>query len=246
VDARPTGRLPTGLPEPDYRAGGITTDAFDEIMDAGVDDDDAIQWVKENDWFADNYDRGVTAVRVKKLLDHLMRSGHWGPFEHPQATVAIENVSRVLMAQLTRHRHFTFDVMSLRYVDVDGDPRDICHVPHADDLEISRDGTHDVLPQTIQQKMAESYQRSIVDYRDLIDTGVPPEEARKVLPMGTKVNVVMSGNARAWMHILNVRTKADVQGETRRCANAIFDELQNWMEYTFSAYDDMLPMELGP
>lgn len=197
----------------DYRTDGVIDHSYEEIMGENTQED---------------------------LLDHLMRSGHWGPFEHPQAVVAIEGVTRVMMAQITRHRQFSFDVMSLRYVDVDDD---VCQVPT--DLEVSRDGVHDV-PEKAQQMIAESYERSVEDYRELIDDGVPAEEARKVLPMGTKVNIVMSGNARAWMHILKVRTKADVQGETRRVADAIFDELGGWMPYTFEKYAEMLPMELGP
>lgn len=205
----------------DYRSDGVIGQSYEEVMaDAEGDTED--------------------------LLDHLMRSGHWGPFEHPQASVAIEGVSRVMMAQITRHRHFTFDIMSLRYVDVDGGPRDVCYVPVAEDLEVSRGGEHDVLPQEIQQQMTESYERSIEDYRALLDAGCPAEEARRVLPLGTRVNIVMSGNARAWMHALKVRTKADVQGETRETADAIFDVLKGWMPHTFEQYDEMLPMELGP
>ena len=62
--------------------------------------------------------------------------------------------------------------------------------------------------------------------------------------MGIKTNIVMSGNARAWMHILHVRRKADVQGETRRCAEAIFEELKEWMPYTFERYDEMQGKQL--
>lgn len=205
----------------DYRSDGVIGQSHDEIM-ASADGD------------------------TEDLLDHLMRSGHWGPFEHPQATIAIEGVSRVMMAQITRHRHFTFDIMSLRYVDVDGVPRDVCYVPPAEDLQASRGGTHDVAPDPARKRIVESYERSIEDYRELLDTGCPPEEARRVLPLGTRVNIVMSGNARAWMHALKVRTKADVQAETRKTAEGIFDELRQWMPHTFERYDEMLPMELGP
>ena len=42
------------------------------------------------------------------ICDRLMKHGHYGPLEHPQATFHVEGVSRSLMAQLTRHRHATF------------------------------------------------------------------------------------------------------------------------------------------
>jgi len=48
-----------------------------------------------------------------------MQPGHYGPFEHPSATFAAEGMSRACMAQLTRHRHVSFDVQSMRYVAFD-------------------------------------------------------------------------------------------------------------------------------
>lgn len=230
----------------DYRSDGIIGDSFDDVMDS-IEPKESYLENSDYDALTQMPEQARLEAKQRTLIDHLMRSGHWGPFEHPQATIAVEGATRVMMAQITRHRHFTFDIMSLRYVDVDGGPRDVCAVPQVEDLEVSRDGVHDdFVPQNVQQRMAESYRQSITDYRQLVDDGVPAEEARKVLPMGTKVNIVMSGNARAWMHILKVRTKADVQGETRRAAEAIFNELENWMPYVFEQYDEMLPMELGP
>lgn len=239
----------------DYMNDGVIDKSFKEVMsDASVDEsfvhpvaDDLEYPAPENvdpDPFEDLALDIQLEVKKRTLLKHLMSDGHWGPFEHPTATVAIEGATRTAMAQLARHRHFTFDIMSLRYVQPDGD---IAATPTEDDLEISREGVHDIDPHVIQGKIQDSYDDSVRDYETLVEHDVPKEEARKVLPMGTKVNIVMSSNARAWMHLLNIRGKANVQGEARRIAQSLMDEMKDWMPFTFEYYDEeVLPLQLNP
>lgn len=226
----------------DYRADGLIGHSFGEIMgdiDANVDVG------------TQHTSRTVhTESQMRTLIDHLIDHGHWGPFEHPQAVVAIEGVTRVVTHQIVRHRHFSYDQQSLRYVGVeDTDSIDeTFHVPEFSEIEVDREGVHQIEnPDGVEAEFRDSYEHAIEHYRRLLDRDVPKEIARKVLPMGIKTNIVMSGNARAWMHVLNVRTKANVQGETRECADAIFDELAEWMPYTFQKYDDeVLPLKLNP
>ena len=53
-----------------------------------------------------------TADFIKMLVD----MGHESPIEHASFTFGIENVSRALLAQITRHRIASFSVQSQRYV----------------------------------------------------------------------------------------------------------------------------------
>ncbi|MDY7081816.1 MAG: FAD-dependent thymidylate synthase, partial [Halobacteria archaeon] len=77
------------------------------------------------EWIGDRSFEGVMesvegdTIEEKKetLIKHLMRRGHYGPFEHPHATFSVKGVSRITMAQITRHRHATFDIQSLRYTE---------------------------------------------------------------------------------------------------------------------------------
>ena len=50
------------------------------------------------------------------FLERIMQSGHLSVLEHAVFTFAVEGVSRVLLAQLTRHRIASFSVQSQRYV----------------------------------------------------------------------------------------------------------------------------------
>ena len=50
------------------------------------------------------------------FIERLMNMGHESILEHVTFTFGIQGVSRVLLAQLTRHRIASFSVQSQRYV----------------------------------------------------------------------------------------------------------------------------------
>ena len=52
-----------------------------------------------------------------KLISYLIRNKHWSPFEHSLMTIQIET-SRVIAAQILRHRSCKFQEFSQRYQDV--------------------------------------------------------------------------------------------------------------------------------
>lgn len=226
----------------DYRSEGIIGYEFEDIMNDVDADEHHI-----------NSTEDILEAKKRTLIDHLIKHGHWGPAEHPQAVLAIEGVTRVVTHQIVRHRHFSYDQQSLRYVSIEDvdDVEDQFRIPEFQgdgEIAVSREGVSEIdHPDEVDHTYRAAYRDAISHYQKLLDDGVPQEKARLVLPMGIKTNIVMSGNARAWMHVLNVRDKADVQGETQRCARAINDELRTWMSYTFKKYEeDVRPMRLNP
>jgi thymidylate synthase (FAD) len=83
----------------------------------------------------------------------------------------------------------------------------------------------------------ESVRRSVEDYQELLDLGMPPEDARFVLPIGTGVNVVFSLNARTLMHVADMRAAADAQWEIRQMTEQMLDLAADWCPITFEYYD---------
>ncbi|MCL2856285.1 MAG: FAD-dependent thymidylate synthase [Oscillospiraceae bacterium] len=59
---------------------------------------------------------GLTDEKTAVFLERLMGLGHHSPLEHAVFTFGIEEVSRALLAQITRHRIASFSVQSQRYV----------------------------------------------------------------------------------------------------------------------------------
>lgn len=188
--------------------------------------------------------------KQETLIGHLLSHGHFGPFEHPQATFAIEGISRSCMAQITRHRHVSFDVQSMRYVAFDEvDPDDVragemvVIPPSATDPDWvgrnQRTGSvdEDVVAER-EEVFRESVSRSVADYQRLLDLGMAPEDARFVLPIGTKVNVVMSMNVRMLMHVADMRAAADSQWEIRGMTEEVLDLAKEWCPITFEYYEE--------
>ena len=188
--------------------------------------------------------------KKRTLIGHLLSHGHFGPFEHPQATFAVEGISRSCMAQLTRHRHVSFDVQSMRYVAFDEvDPSEVREgamvvTPPAvtDSSWIGRNQRHtDTDEETIDRRrevFRESVTQSVESYQELLDLGMAPEDARFVLPIGTEVNLVFSLNARMLMHVADMRAAADSQWEIRELTESILDLAAEWCPVTFAYYDE--------
>jgi thymidylate synthase (FAD) len=194
-------------------------------------------------------DGDTVADRQETLIHHLLDHGHFGPFEHPQATFAVKGVSRACMAQLTRHRHVSFDVQSMRYVAFDDvDPADVREgelvviPPSATDPDWV--GRNQRTGQVDEESAAEretifkdAIESAVTSYQELLELGMPPEDARFVLPIGTKVNIVMSMNVRMLMHVADMRAAADAQWEIRELTESVLDLAAEWCPITFAYYE---------
>lgn len=87
---------------------------------------------------------------VKKAISKLPAS-HTSPFEHASFTFAINNVSRTLLAQITRHRIATFSVKSQRYVNTIKDFR-----PYIPESILKNPGAKEIYD-TVIDKLAVAY-----------------------------------------------------------------------------------------
>jgi thymidylate synthase (FAD) len=193
-----------------------------------------------------------TERRMWTLIQHLLEHGHFGPFEHPHITFAVKGVSRSLMAQITRHRHVSFDIQSMRYVsleDVDPEPGEaVVEIPALSDPGLTgrnaefADGEEEMADEVILRERQMCYERAIErafnEYQNLLDLGVPAQDARMVLPIGTKVNMVFTLNARMLMHVADMRAAADAQWEIREMTEEVLDLAEEWMPLTFTYYNE--------
>lgn len=236
----------------DYYDGFVGEEEYATLMDGVTYDDSHVDSVKALATVPLE-DPATVEIEAKTyaLLDKLFTRGHWGAFEHPQITIGVKNVSRSCMAQITRHRHASFDVQSQRYVDFsDKDapfkmPKSFVDPNHA----TRNEGPIDV-PEPVMEEFQERY-RDLTDealafYQDAVDVGFPKEDARFGLPIGTTVNWSMSVNASALLHIANVRAKGDAQWEAQELANKVLGEFAEWMPYTADLWHTHGPYKLTP
>lgn len=237
----------------DYFDGYVGDTSYREIMSSVEYDDEHIERAKEispdnvkawsESYWEDN------AAPTLAFIEKQLSRGHYGPWEHPQITFAVEGVSRVTMAQITRHRFMTFDVQSQRYVDFSETdaivPKSLRDADH-----FSRETGLTDLEEDELSHWRNAYKAMTAEqldyYEDMVEKGVPKEDARFILPLGTPVNMTFSGNARTFMHLLDMRKKANAQWEIRQLSEKLIEELKHWMPYTYSHYDRNAPHKLAP
>ncbi len=137
-------------------------------------------------------------------LKKALKNGHESVLEHGSITFSIEGVSRVTTHQLVRHRMASYSQQSFRYVTVTGDGAVL-------------------VPKSIQEKNSEGKFPEVVEgiltyYHALVKAGVPPEDARYILPMGIKTNIVVTMNFRELLHFFKLRCCLSAQWEIQELA----------------------------
>ena len=138
-----------------------------------------------------------------KALATAMESGHESIAEHACFTFLLEGVSRVLLAQLTRHRLASYSVQSQRYTGVE--PEWI--VPP----EVAAKG--------FKLSYLDSCDRGYQLYCDMVRCGVPEEDARYAIPQGVSCRLMLTMNARELRHLYELRCCNRAQWEIRDMAD---------------------------
>ena len=138
----------------------------------------------------------------------------------------IEGASRSLLAQITRHRLFSFTSGSQHYIDYS----------KIGDFEIPVELLNQ--PIELQEKYKESLQNSMEDYKKLIGMGIDHSVARQVLPNAMRNNLIMTGNLREWCHFLNLRLCGRNTSEIQYIAYLIYEELKK--------YNPVIMNQVGP
>ena len=164
----------------------------------------------------------MSPERVKKLLNHVLDSGHWSVLEHAAFTFGIEGVSRVLTHQLVRHRIASYSQQSQRYVDETNFayivPPKIKSNPEA--LE----------------KYESFMQQSHELYSELLKTA-PKEDARFVLPNAAESRIIVTMNARSLYNFFERRLCTRAQWEIRALANKMLQEVKKVAPLLFESTD---------
>ena len=154
-----------------------------------------------------------------KLLKYCLDHQHWSVFEHAHMTLEIAT-SRMISAQILRHKSFNFSEFSQRYAE----PMDYVPVKARRQAEKNRQSSVDDLDQETQD-MWDLAQKSMwvlaeEVYRKGLEKGIAKECARAILPMNTATRLYMTGSVRSWIHYIQLRTQEDTQKEHRDIAEA--------------------------
>ncbi len=112
--------------------------------------------------------------------------GHASIAEHACLNIDIEGISRLALEILERHRLASYTERSQRYVKLDIEP----WIPE----EVRQAGE--------EQTFVSLQKEAVSLYSEMVDAGIPREDARYVLPMAVPGQVGMTVNARTLEHMI--------------------------------------------
>jgi thymidylate synthase (FAD) len=190
--------------------------------------------------FEPGLNKNVTKVRQgnKNYINNILESKHGSVLEHSSSTFAFLNVSRVFTHEIVRHRVGTaFSQESLRYVrltDLSAYLPD-CFEEHglAEDM---MDYFYD----------AEKAQRKLAEITKVDELGFKMKKIltsafRRFAPIGLQTNIIVTGNHRAWRHIIEQRCNEHAEEEIRK----VVFQVANFMKINFDSFYQDMELDFG-
>jgi len=167
---------------------------------------------------------------AKRYFDNLKSSGHGSVFEHANFSLLLYGVSRSLTHELIRHRSgFGYSQLSQRYVSgrmlrfVERPEYTVDEQLHEQFLQRIERAAEEYA--TLTSRLLEMQKEGVTILSAEAKTDLRKkvqQTARSVLPNETETCLVVTGNARAWRHVIETRASAHAETEIRELAMRIF------------------------
>ena len=168
-----------------------------------------------------------------KLIRYLASHKHISPFGHCFASFHVK--APIFVArQLVKHKFLRWNEISRRYVDDEPEfyVPDVWRGRSADKKQGSEGAVHtDADPEFVNHT-------ALRVYKDMLEDGVAPEQARMVLPQSTMTEWYWSGSLDAFADMCNLRCKTDTQLETRMVANMVSNKMLELFPVSWEALHD--------
>lgn len=156
----------------------------------------------------------ITAGSAEEFTKMIIRKGHESVLEHVSISVRFIT-NRGVSHELVRHRLCAFSQESTRYVKYDNNMEFIKPIwwnNWNEEKQIIWTGTMKFLEK---------------QYQELIRMGVPPQEAREILPNSLKTEIVVTANIREWRHIFKLRCASGAHPQMRSLMQECKKDFQN-------------------
>lgn len=176
---------------------------------------------------------------LERMLWKSKTRPHLGPYEAPHITFAVGGYVHSVMVQLRTHRILSMDCQSSRYTG-----RRVCKVAYGElpfeevfyirpcGVYQNRHGDRCEITEEWREEKKQAMMVSIRQYAEDVANGEPKESARDMIPQGLRQNFYVTLNARALMHIINVRSAKDSQMEMRDLIDKMIGHFAVWMPET--------------
>ncbi len=149
-------------------------------------------------------DERITRDQMLRFIEDRMEVGHNSPLEQVWFEFSISGVSRAFSHQFVRHRQgISFEQQSQRYVTFKGG-----EFPYTVPESIRRKG--------LKNKLEAQFDALAALYDEMVQAGIPAEDARFVLPNATQTNFKVTVNFLELLHIADLRLCTRAQWEFRK------------------------------
>jgi thymidylate synthase (FAD) len=168
----------------------------------------------------------ITNNSASDFVTKIIKSGHESVIEHESISVRFI-CDRGVSHELVRHRLASFSQESTRYCNYSGGVTFI--IPPWVDIE---PGEYEFATQYIKfskdalsRQWCGAMEMAEAAYKDMLQFGWSPQQARSVLPNSLKTEIVMTANLREWRHILKLRTAKAAHPQMREIMCPLLEEL---------------------
>lgn len=158
-------------------------------------------------------------------------------FHEKRVTVRF-TTSNGIMREFTRHRSHSFAVESTRYCNYSKD-KFSNEITFVQPSWCTRDYTKEPIPsnkwlidhlpaedETGEKQFLSGLLRTESCYMSLILAGRKPQEARDILPLATKCDMIMTGFVSDWQHFFKLRCATDAHPDARALAEPLMHEFE--------------------
>lgn len=170
----------------------------------------------------------ITEDSAKSFVERLIKNGHESVIEHEKITVKFI-CDRGVSHEIVRHRIASYSQESTRYCNYTKDK-------FGNELTF-------IKPVFWEENSIEynlwlnAMQSAEKIYFEMINTNIPPEQARSVLPNSLKTEIIVTMNLREWRHFFKLRTSSKAHPQMREIAIPLLLHFQKDIPIVF---DDIL------
>ena len=182
---------------------------------------------------------------AKKLVGFLVKQGHEAMLEHSQLSVLF-TCDRGVANELVRHRIASFAQESTRYCNYSKEkfggelsfirPFYIPNEPNENAIKAAS-STEEFIKLETDYQIHHAWYWACDDaeksYKTLIANGFRPEQARCVLPLCLKTEILVTANYREWRNIFKLRTPVAAHPQMRELMCPLLKELQSKIPVVF-------------
>ena len=182
-----------------------------------------VSFGKETEWDYEESDaysfKQHLKTKDRKLIQYLAKHKHISPFGHCFASFHIK--APVFVArQLVKHKFLRWNEISRRYVD--SEPEFYMPRSWRGRSEDKKQGSSgEWYDEDTDISVGYCYTACLDTYKELLDEGICPEQARMVLPQSMMTEWYWSGSLDAFADMCKLRCAPDTQAETQEVANKI-------------------------